>query len=90
MGYPAVHGSGGFATSHFNKWRKTPVQEDTWRKDELAHKPLGVPIHDHNPLHAERISIPMPWDVGGWMLLALGAQYHLGRHLWLHALGVRA
>jgi hypothetical protein len=86
--YPAVQGSNGFATSHFDRWGKTPVQSDRWREDELAqlaHKPVVVSVHDHSAVHAERISIPLPWDVGGWMLLAVCLGYHAHRDFWLPA-----
>jgi hypothetical protein len=30
----AFHGQGGHATSHFKRWKSTPVQPDTSREDE--------------------------------------------------------
>jgi hypothetical protein len=30
------HGQSGFATSHFKRWKSTPVQPDTWRQDEAT------------------------------------------------------
>jgi hypothetical protein len=30
------HGQSGFATSHFKRWKSTPVQPDTSRADEAA------------------------------------------------------
>jgi hypothetical protein len=30
------HGQSGYATSHFKRWKSTPVQPDTWRQDEAT------------------------------------------------------